>query len=210
MTTDRRTHHARTRVGKSRTRKEDARLITGRTRWTDNITPARHAAPGRGALARARTPGSPGSTPTRPARCPVSSASTPPPTSAPRRSACPAPGRSPRTRRPRSARRWRSAPCTSPVRASRSSSPATPAAARDAAELVVVDYDDLPPVLDMEAALRRGRHAACTRTWARTRARTGCSTPARPAPAAASRTPSPPPRPTPTRSSSAAGSASSG
>src|SRR6187551_2286230 len=24
--------------GKSRTRKEDARLITGRTRWTDNIT----------------------------------------------------------------------------------------------------------------------------------------------------------------------------
>ncbi len=29
-----------TEFGKSRTRKEDARLITGRTRWTDNITPA--------------------------------------------------------------------------------------------------------------------------------------------------------------------------
>ena len=25
-------------VGKARRRKEDARLITGRTRWTDNIT----------------------------------------------------------------------------------------------------------------------------------------------------------------------------
>src|SRR5882724_3259089 len=27
-----------TEVGRARTRKEDARLITGRTRWTDNIT----------------------------------------------------------------------------------------------------------------------------------------------------------------------------
>ena len=27
-----------TELGRSRTRKEDARLITGRTRWTDNIT----------------------------------------------------------------------------------------------------------------------------------------------------------------------------
>ena len=26
-------------VGKARNRKEDERLITGRTRWTDNITP---------------------------------------------------------------------------------------------------------------------------------------------------------------------------
>src|SRR5215469_8496591 len=25
-------------IGKARTRKEDARLITGRTRWTDNLT----------------------------------------------------------------------------------------------------------------------------------------------------------------------------
>ena len=28
---------ATTELGRSRTRKEDARLITGRTRWTDNI-----------------------------------------------------------------------------------------------------------------------------------------------------------------------------
>ena len=34
------------------------------------------------------------------------------------------------------------------------------ATARDASELVVVDYEDLPPVLDMEAGAGRGRNAA--------------------------------------------------
>ena len=36
-------------IGKDRRRKEDQRLITGRTRWTDNITLPGHAAPGHGA-----------------------------------------------------------------------------------------------------------------------------------------------------------------
>ena len=36
-------------IGKDRRRKEDQRLITGRTRWTDNITLPGHAAPGDGA-----------------------------------------------------------------------------------------------------------------------------------------------------------------
>src|ERR1022692_387539 len=39
MTTQTETHEARaTELGKARLRKEDARLITGQTTWTDNIT----------------------------------------------------------------------------------------------------------------------------------------------------------------------------
>ena len=36
-------------IGRDRRRKEDQRLITGRTRWTDNITLPGHAAPRDGA-----------------------------------------------------------------------------------------------------------------------------------------------------------------
>ena len=84
------------------------------------------------------------------------------------------------------------------------------ATARDATELVVVDYDDLPPVLDMEAARRRGRHPAAPgpgherQRALGVRLRRGRHRRQR----AARR--SPRPRTTPTRSWSAAGSASSG
>jgi len=37
--TEERTEAPAPEVGKARARKEDERLITGRTRWTDNITP---------------------------------------------------------------------------------------------------------------------------------------------------------------------------
>ena len=57
---------------------------------------------------------------------------------------------------PAARRPWPSTPSTSPARASPSSSPATPPTARDAIELVLVDYDDLPAVLDMEAAVAEG------------------------------------------------------
>ena len=117
--------------------------------------PQRACCTSRWCAARSRTAGSPGSTSTRPSRCPAWSPSTPAPTSTPSSPACPAAGRStPRPpRRGTSRSPW--TPCASPVRSSPSWWPATPASAKDATEAVEVDYDPIDPVLDMEAALGR-------------------------------------------------------
>ena len=84
------------------------------------------------------------------------------------------------------------------------------AEARDAGDLVEVDYDPLEPVLDMEAALAEGATLVHpdlgtneNATWVFDSGAAGTGGQRR-------RTPSPPPRPTPTRSWSSAGSASSG
>ena len=84
-------------IGKARVRKEDARLITGRSRYTDAITPpgTLHLYVVRSPLAHAHDHRR--STSPRPQGRRASSASTPPPTWASRPSACPARGRSPRT-----------------------------------------------------------------------------------------------------------------
>ena len=144
-------------IGKARVRKEDARLITGRTRYTDAITPPGTLHIARGPLhARARDdhrrstsprprqrPGRhrrlhrrrPGRRGRRPALRVADHAGHEGP-------AAPAAGRRPR--------------CTSPVRASPSWSPARAAEARDAADLVESTTTPLEPVLDMEAALADG------------------------------------------------------
>ena len=144
-------------LGRGRRRKEDARLVTGQTNWTDNITlpgllhmavlrsPMAHARITRGRrLGRARA---------CPAWSPPSAAPTSPTTWARR---CRAPGRSPRT--------W-SSPAHPPlaidevryvgdgvaVVVARDRYPAA-----DALEAIEVDYEPLPAVLDMEAALADG------------------------------------------------------
>ena len=65
------------------------------------------------------------------------------------------------------------------------------AAAVDALDAIDVDYETLPVVLDMEAAIARRRRRWSTPTRARTRATPGSSTRPRPAPAAAPTTRSP-------------------
>ena len=113
---------------------------------------------------RSRTPGSPASTPTRPAQLPgvIGGLHRRRPRLA-EAIACPAPGRSPPTRRRRSA-----PPLAVDTVHFAGEGVAVvvardAATARDATELVDVDYDDLPPVLDMEAARRRGRHPRAPR-----------------------------------------------
>ena len=68
MTTD--TQAAAPELGKARLRKEDARLLTGQTNWTDNIVlPGMlHMA---SSAARSRTRGSPRWTSARPRACPA-------------------------------------------------------------------------------------------------------------------------------------------
>ena len=95
------------------------------------------------------------------------------------------------TRRPRSTRRSRSDRVTFAGEIVAVVVARNAAEARDAAELVDVDYDELPPVLDLKEA-RRTRSSP-TPTSAPTSRRSGRSTPARPAPAATSTTPSPRP-----------------
>ncbi|MFN0282790.1 MAG: xanthine dehydrogenase family protein molybdopterin-binding subunit [Kineosporiaceae bacterium] len=141
--------------GRSRLRKEDARLITGRTRWTDNIV-----LPGMLHLAMVRSPVAHGT---------VSSIDT----SAARSS----PGVVGVWTGPELAGSEVGLPCAWPITPDMKA-PTHPAvaqgtvrfageivaviaarsaaAARDAADQVVVDYDDLPVVLDMEAALADG------------------------------------------------------
>jgi aerobic carbon-monoxide dehydrogenase large subunit len=142
-------------VGSPRKRKEDARLITGRTRWTDNIQlPGMlHLSVARSPMAHARITGidttAAGQAPgvlgvftaadlgAEQVGLPCAWTVTPD-MKAPQR----------------------------PVLASDTVHFAgegvavvvarTPAEARDAVELVEVDYDPLPPVLDMEAALAEG------------------------------------------------------
>ncbi len=93
VTEDRQT----TEVGSSRLRKEDARLITGRTRWTDNIT-----LPGMLHLAMVRSPVAHGKITSIDVDAAKASpgviAVSPAPTSTTNRAACRAPGRSPRTK----------------------------------------------------------------------------------------------------------------
>ena len=81
-----------TEIGKPRARKEDARLVTGQTNWTDNIqlpgmvhiafvrSPMAHARITRVDVSAARS-------------APASSRRSPARTSPPSRAACPAPGR---------------------------------------------------------------------------------------------------------------------
>ena len=141
-------------IGKARTRKEDQRLITGRTRWTDNIQ-----LPGMLHLAMVRSPFAHAtdrrrSTPTRPRPRRVSSPSSPAPTSRTSRAPSPTPGRSTPSRRPRT---------TCPIVVDHVAcageivavvAARTAAEARDAAELVDVDYDELPAVLDLKEAVK--------------------------------------------------------
>ena len=144
-------------IGKARRRKEDQRLITGRTRWTDNIV-----LPGMLHLAMVRSPF---------AHARITAIDTDEAKRAPDvvavltgadlgdeqgvlLNAWPitaGPGRPRRTRRSPSTR------SPSPARSSPSSSPARAAEARDAAELVDVDYDELPAVLDLRGGAPRTR-----------------------------------------------------
>jgi carbon-monoxide dehydrogenase large subunit len=141
--------------GKSRTRKEDARLITGRTRWTDNI-----ALPGMLHLALVRSP-------VAHARITGIDAS----------EARALPGVVAVLTAAELGLSEASLPNAWPVTPDQKAPQAPPLAtdtvhfagegvavviardattARDATELVLVDYDDLDPVLDMEAAVAEG------------------------------------------------------
>ncbi len=113
-------------IGKDRRRKEDQRLITGRTRWTDNIT-----LPGMLHLAMVRSPFAHATivsidTSAAEEPRPTSSPSSPARTSARSRASTPTPGRSPPTRSPRTTSRCRATGWPSPVRSSPSSWPAPP------------------------------------------------------------------------------------
>jgi carbon-monoxide dehydrogenase large subunit len=141
--------------GKARLRKEDARLITGRTRWTDNII-----LPGMLHLAMVRSP--------------VASARI---TGVDTGAATSSPGVIGVWSGPELTGSEVGLPCAWPITEDMKA-PAHPAVAqdtvryageivavvaarsaaqaRDAADQVVVDYDDLPVVLDMEAALAPG------------------------------------------------------
>jgi carbon-monoxide dehydrogenase large subunit len=142
-------------VGKARTRKEDARLITGRSRYTDSITPpgCLHIAVVRSPLAHARI------------------------TSIDTTAAKEAPGVFGVYTAADLGAESIGLPCAWPITPDQKA-PQRPvlasttvnfagegvavvvarsmAEARDAAELVEVDYDPLEPVLDMEAAIAEG------------------------------------------------------
>ncbi len=142
-------------LGRARWRKEDRRLITGRTRWTDNLT-----LPGMVHLAMVRSPVAHGT---------ITSISTD--------AARAAPGVAGVWTGRDFAEEQGGLPCAwtvtpdmkAPTRVSIAVdrvnfageivavvAARTPAQARDAAALVEVDYDDLPVVLDMEEALKEG------------------------------------------------------
>ncbi|HVK24610.1 MAG TPA: xanthine dehydrogenase family protein molybdopterin-binding subunit [Actinokineospora sp.] len=142
-------------VGKARTRKEDARLITGRTRWTDNLT-----LPGLLHMAFLRSPS---------AHAKIANIDT---TAAKAR-----PGVIAVLTGADLADEQGSLPCAWPVTADQKAPPApalavdtvnfageavavviarSKAEAHDALELIDVDYDDLPLVLDLESAVADG------------------------------------------------------
>ena len=141
--------------GKARRRKEDARLITGRTRWTDNIT-----LPGMLHLAMVRSPVAHGTI-----------------TSIDTSGAKSAPGVIGVWSGPELAGSEVGLPCAWPITPDQKAAnhPAiaqheikfageivvvvaarSAREARDAAADVIVDYDDLPVVLDMEEAVKDG------------------------------------------------------
>ena len=175
-------------VGRDRRRKEDQRLITGRTRWTDNITLPGHAAPRHGAQPvrarhdhrhrhRRRQA-------TRPAWSPSITGAR-----HRRRAGRPAQRLAdhPRPGRARTTRRWPSTGSPSPARSSPWSWPAARPRRATRPSCVDVDYDELP------ARPRHGRQATPrtaapwrTPTSAPTSRHSGSSTPPRPAPAATS------------------------
>ena len=141
--------------GKSRTRKEDARLITGRTRWTDNITlPGMlHLAVVRSSAAHARITGiDADEARALPGVIAVYTAADLGLAEASLPNAWPiTPDQKAPQAPPLAVDTVHFAGDGVAVVIARD-----PATARDATELVVVDYDDLPPVLDMEAALAEG------------------------------------------------------
>ena len=145
--------------GRARRRKEDARLITGRTRWTDNITlPGMvHLAMVRSPVAHAQiasidTSGAKG----RPNVVGVWSGPELKGSDAGLPTAWPITADQKAAVHPAVAQdRVRFAGEVVAVIAARSA-----AAARDAAEHVIVDYEDLPVVLDMEEAIKDGADLA--------------------------------------------------
>ena len=139
-------------IGRDRRRKEDQRLITGRTRWTDNIT-----LPGMLHLAMVRSPFAHATitsidTGRRQGLAPTSSPCSPVPTSATSSGVC--------------INAWpitpdQVTPAHSPMPTDRVAFAGeivavvvarTAAEARDAAELVDVEYDELPAALDLKKA----------------------------------------------------------
>ena len=170
---------------KSRTRKEDARLITGRTRWTDNIVlPGMlHLAMVRCPISHARITGIdaeeartlPGVVAVYTARRPRRRARRPPLRLADHADQSAA-----------ARRRSPSTPCTSPARASPSSSPATPPPPGTPPSSSTSTTTTCRPVLDMEAAARRRRHPDAPGPRHQHSAH-WCSTPARPAPGGSAR-----------------------
>ena len=138
-----------------RRRKEDARLITGRTIWTENVM-----LPGMLHLAILRSPM---------AHARITSIDVSPALAMPgvvaaftgrdvadARARCRARGRSPRTWCTPTTRRWPSTRCATWARRSPSSPPAPGPPPLDALAAIEVDYEPLPVVLDMEAALADG------------------------------------------------------
>ena len=205
MTTVEEAPAATTEIGKDRRRKEDQRLITGRTRWTDNLS-----VPGMLHMAMVRSPH---------AHARILGIDT----SAAERLRQRRRG----LHRRRARRRTGLAVNAWPITADQKAPPHPPVAvdrvafageivavvvartaaeARDAAELVDVDYEVLPAALDLKEAAED--RCWRTLTWAPTRAPSGGSTAARPAPAAASTRRSP--RRGRTASSSSGSTASSG
>ncbi|MFF0145549.1 carbon-monoxide dehydrogenase large subunit [Amycolatopsis sulphurea] len=143
-------------VGKARRRKEDERLITGRTRWTDNIAlPGMlHLAVLRSPLAHARiTSIDPSAAKELPGVIAVyTAADLDPEGSIGMPCAWPVTPDMAAPRRPvLAAERVNFAGEGVAVVVARSA-----AEAHDALEAIEVDYDELPPVLDMEAALAEG------------------------------------------------------
>ena len=178
-------------IGRDRRRKEDQRLITGRTRWTDNIT-----LPGMLHLAMVRSPF---------AHAKITAINVDEAKAAPNvvtvitgKDVAEEQGSLPNA--------WpitpdQVTPAHPPVAVDRVAFAGeivavvvarTAAEARDAAELVDVDYEELPAALDLkeaaEAPGERGRWR--TPTSAPTSPPSGSSTPSRPAPAATSTRPS--------------------
>jgi carbon-monoxide dehydrogenase large subunit len=142
-------------LGRSRVRKEDARLITGRTRWTDNLNPV-------------------GTLHMTVVRSPVSNARI---TGIDTEAARQAPGVLAVYTASDLGLEGANLPCAWPITSDMKAPQApplavdtvhfagegvavvvtrTPAQGRDAAELVEVDYDPLEPVLDMEEAIKEG------------------------------------------------------
>ena len=145
-------------IGQSTRRLEDARFLTGRGVFVDDVNDAGQAWAHRGPLAPRARQRSTASTPRRRAPCPgVLGIYTYRGHRRPGPAALRDPGRHRRADdRAAASGAGATAGCASSATRWRSSSPKPPAAARDAAEQVVVDYTPLPCVVDAAAALQPG------------------------------------------------------